>query len=139
MTNRDLWREVRGVDVTVVPPGFIARMATSGAVPTPKFREAIERARQRRNHHDEDEPDMTDEGSGPRVGQPGGPRRWDPKGLLEHLNVQTVFAPDRQTRELIGLLSTKLLEHRPVASNGNHGELHTPTCGCNNPNAGKAT
>lgn len=41
--------EPHGVDVTHVPPGTIERMATSGAVPSPEFRAAIERARARRN------------------------------------------------------------------------------------------
>jgi hypothetical protein len=41
--------EPHGVDVTHVPPGTIERMATSGAVPSPEFRAAIDRARERRN------------------------------------------------------------------------------------------
>lgn len=58
------------------------------------------------------------------------PLVWDPKGLREHLCVQQAVAPDEETRDIIGLLIAVLDKHRPTASNGKHGNLHTGTCGC---------
>lgn len=39
---------ISGVDCTIVPPGTIAKMRAENPGPTPEFREAIARARQRR-------------------------------------------------------------------------------------------
>ncbi|ORI13453.1 hypothetical protein BJI47_22685 [Rhodococcus sp. 1168] len=50
--------------------------------------------------------------------------------LMEKLNGQVVHAPDDLTRDKINELASLLQLHRPAASNGKHGELHTPTCGC---------
>lgn len=58
------------------------------------------------------------------------PDRWCPKSLTEKLCAQQVFAPDAFTRNEIGRLISVLELHRPVKSNGKHGDLHTPTCGC---------
>ena len=57
-------------------------------------------------------------------------REWSPKALGEKLCVQQMFAPDAETREAIGNLLRILERHRPTGSNGKHGNLHTPTCGC---------
>lgn len=56
--------------------------------------------------------------------------RWRPKVLLEALCAQAVYAPDRPTREAIKHLVELLHLHRPVGIDGKHGDLHTPTCGC---------
>ncbi|MGS2805358.1 hypothetical protein [Nocardia sp. MW-W600-9] len=67
----------------------------------------------------------------PRIGHAGGPQYWCPKNLREHLCVQQHFAPDDHTRSEIQRLINLLDVHRPLGSNGKHGErLHTPTCGC---------
>jgi hypothetical protein len=66
----------------------------------------------------------------PHVGVAGGPDRWDPKGLIERLSKQQMYAPDYVTGHLIALLLATLALHRPTASDGKHGDLHTPTCGC---------
>ena len=58
------------------------------------------------------------------------PTCWDPKGLAERLNSQSVYAPDQLTRDAIANLVGILSLHRPTKSNGKHGDLHTPTCGC---------
>lgn len=66
----------------------------------------------------------------PCTTQPGGPNCWDPKGTIERLCKQEMYAPDGVTRRVIADLLGVLQLHRPVGSNGKHGELHTPTCGC---------
>jgi hypothetical protein len=58
------------------------------------------------------------------------PSHWHPKGLCEYLCNQQTFAPDDRTREAMQDLINLLNEHRPVGSNGKHGDLHTATCGC---------
>lgn len=58
------------------------------------------------------------------------PNQWCPKSLLELINSQSVYAPDQSTRNKMSELVRILNVHRPVASNGKHGDLHTPTCGC---------
>lgn len=58
------------------------------------------------------------------------PTAWHPKGLIEHLCNQQAHAPDNRTRRAVQHLIDVLHEHRPVGSNGKHGSLHTPTCGC---------
>ena len=58
------------------------------------------------------------------------PNCWCPKWLTEKLCAQQVFAPDAFTRNEIGRLINVLELHRPTGSNGKHGDLHTPTCGC---------
>lgn len=58
------------------------------------------------------------------------PNCWHPKGLIEHLNQQAVHVPDAYTGHLMAELAAVLRLHRPVGSNGKHGSLHTPTCGC---------
>lgn len=58
------------------------------------------------------------------------PEHLHPKGLLEHLNSQAVHAPDWETRDAMVALARVLNQHRPTGSNGKHGDLHTPTCGC---------
>lgn len=63
-------------------------------------------------------------------GQAGGPQYWSPKNLGEHLRVQAVHAPDVITRDAINRLIGLLDLHRPLGSDGKHGDLHTPTCGC---------
>jgi hypothetical protein len=55
---------------------------------------------------------------------------WYPKGLIEHLCEQQVWAPDSYTRTMIGQLIAVLELHRPVGRDGKHGKRHTPTCGC---------
>jgi hypothetical protein len=57
-------------------------------------------------------------------------RRWCPKGLREHLCQQQTWAPDDFTRQEIQRLIGVLDLHRPLGGDGKHGELHTPTCGC---------
>lgn len=56
--------------------------------------------------------------------------QWCPKTLREKLCIQQTFAPDRHTSAEIGRLISLLDLHRPLGSNGKHGNLHTPTCGC---------
>lgn len=57
--------------------------------------------------------------------------QWCPKNLRERLCVQQHYAPDDHTRNEIGRLIGLLDVHRPLGSNGKHGERrHTPTCGC---------
>lgn len=58
------------------------------------------------------------------------PNRWCPKMLQEYLCSQYVYAPDEVTRRAINDLVGILCLHRPTGSNGKHGDLHTPTCGC---------
>jgi hypothetical protein len=60
----------------------------------------------------------------------GGPNYWCPKVLIELLSKQQMYAPDYATGHLIALLLATLALHRPTASDGKHGDLHTPTCGC---------
>jgi len=57
-------------------------------------------------------------------------RQWCPKMLREQLCNQQLWAPDAFTKGEIGRLINVLDLHRPLASNGKHGNLHTPTCGC---------
>jgi hypothetical protein len=59
-----------------------------------------------------------------------GPQYWCPKYLTEAICGQQVYAPDDETREAMNDLLDILERHRPLASNGKHGNLHTPTCGC---------
>lgn len=58
------------------------------------------------------------------------PDRWCPKHLVEALSQQQTHAPDSETRDDIGYLIWLLQRHRPIGANGKHGDLHTPTCGC---------
>ncbi|NKW26819.1 hypothetical protein GS942_16780 [Rhodococcus hoagii] len=58
------------------------------------------------------------------------PQQWCPKILTEHLCSQATFAPDEFTRNEIQRLINVLRLHRPIGSDGKHGRLHTPTCGC---------
>ena len=60
----------------------------------------------------------------------GKPVDWCPKWLRECLCAQETNAPDEFTREEIGRLIRLLDLHRPIANDGKHRELHTPTCGC---------
>jgi hypothetical protein len=55
---------------------------------------------------------------------------WSPKVLRERLCQQQTHAPDAATRDAIGRLIDVLDIHRPIGSDGKHGNLHTPTCGC---------
>jgi hypothetical protein len=55
---------------------------------------------------------------------------WYPKSLIEALCQQQTFAPDAFTRNEIQRLINVLELHRPTASDGKHGDLRTPTCGC---------
>jgi hypothetical protein len=57
-------------------------------------------------------------------------RQWCPKALREKLCTQQTFAPDDFTRNEIQRLINVLDLHRPLGSDGKHGNLHTPTCGC---------
>jgi hypothetical protein len=66
----------------------------------------------------------------PVVGEAGGPDYWDPKGLRERLCKQQRHAPDLAASLAIGDLIRLLDLHRPLGSNGKHGDRHTPTCGC---------
>lgn len=56
--------------------------------------------------------------------------RWCPKMLREKLCVQASVAPDTFTAAVIGRLIAVLDLHRPLGRDGKHGNLHTPTCGC---------
>ena len=56
--------------------------------------------------------------------------QWKPKTLREKLCQQEPHAPDDQTREAMSQLIAILDLHRPLGSDGKHGDLHTPTCGC---------
>ncbi|NKS12565.1 hypothetical protein GS580_16635 [Rhodococcus hoagii] len=58
------------------------------------------------------------------------PQQWCPKILTEYLCAQQTFAPDDFTRGEIQRLINVLHLHRPTGSDGKHGRLHTPTCGC---------
>ena len=55
---------------------------------------------------------------------------WRPKTLREKLCQQEPHAPDDETREAIARLIAILDRHRPLGSDGKHGDLHTATCGC---------
>jgi hypothetical protein len=66
----------------------------------------------------------------PVIGQAGGSDRWCPKHLREVLCKQEMYAPDKFTSDLIGRLVLDLDRHRPLGTNGKHGDLHTDTCGC---------
>ena len=59
----------------------------------------------------------------------GGPG-WYPKGLREELCRQQTFAPEPATYTAITHLIRLLDLHRPLGLDGKHGDLHTPTCGC---------
>lgn len=56
--------------------------------------------------------------------------RWNPKELREQLCVQQTYAPGKFTRNEIQRLIDVLDLHRPLGASGKHGDLHTPTCGC---------
>lgn len=58
------------------------------------------------------------------------PDRWCPKKIVEVLSQQAAHAPDSYTYDRISELCDILELHRPVGSDGKHGDLHTPTCGC---------
>jgi hypothetical protein len=58
------------------------------------------------------------------------PHQWCPKMLREYLCSQQHYAPDRLTSNEIGHLIAVLDRHRPLGPDGKHGNLHTPTCGC---------
>ena len=71
------------------------------------------------------------------------PHYWAPKTMIEKLCAQEVHIPstpdsslEARTRDAFGYLIGILHEHRPVGSDGKHhasgahGDLHTPTCGC---------
>jgi hypothetical protein len=64
------------------------------------------------------------------------PVDWCPKWLRECLCAQQTNAPDEFTRDEIGRLIRLLDLHRPLGNDGKHGatgahgDLHTPTCGC---------
>lgn len=66
------------------------------------------------------------------------PNIWHPKGLLEYLRSQHRHAPDGRTRQAMLDLDRILTEHRPVRSDGKHGDLHTSACGCEDKNAPKS-
>ena len=55
---------------------------------------------------------------------------WCPKMLREHLCQQQTYAPDAYSRQVLEVAIDMLDQHRPVGADGNHGERHTPTCGC---------
>lgn len=55
---------------------------------------------------------------------------WRPKTLREKLCQQEWSAPDDETRAAIVRLIATLDRHRPLGSDGKHGDLHTATCGC---------
>ncbi|MEV6219839.1 hypothetical protein [Nocardia sp. NPDC051833] len=50
--NHEAYLNAIGVDRTIVPPGTIAKMRAENTGPSPSFREAIARARQRRENPD---------------------------------------------------------------------------------------
>lgn len=58
------------------------------------------------------------------------PTHWSPKWLSEKLAAHSVYAPDEFTRRKINELLDVLELHRPTGCDGKHGDLHTPTCGC---------
>lgn len=58
------------------------------------------------------------------------PQSWCPKWLGECLREQQTYAPDAYTSQAIERLIDLLDLHRPLGSSGKHGDLHTPTCGC---------
>lgn len=66
----------------------------------------------------------------PIAGEAGGPDRWCPKYLREVLCKQEMYAPGQFTKDLMIRLMHDLDRHRPLGSDGKHGELHTDTCGC---------
>lgn len=55
---------------------------------------------------------------------------WQPKTLREKLCQQQSYAPDDETAQAISRLINILDRHRPLGPDGKHGDLHTPTCGC---------
>lgn len=61
---------------------------------------------------------------------------WCPKSLREKLCTQEMFIPEDgsllelRTRDAFAALLEVLDKHRPLGSDGKHGDLHTPTCGC---------
>lgn len=55
---------------------------------------------------------------------------WAPKALREVLCEQQTWAPDEFTSWQIQHLINVLDLHRPLGVDGKHGDLHTPTCGC---------
>lgn len=65
-----------------------------------------------------------------RTRETNGTDHWSPKTLREVLSQQQTFAPDVVTSQQIGNLITLLDLHRPLDIHGNHGRMHTPTCGC---------
>lgn len=58
------------------------------------------------------------------------PNRWCPKYLREVLCQQQTYSPSKFTSDLIGRLVMDLDKHRPLGTDGKHGDLHTSTCGC---------
>ena len=58
------------------------------------------------------------------------PNRWCPKGLREHLCQQQTYSPDDYTRKVLTVGIDVLDQHRPLGTDGKHGDLHTATCGC---------
>lgn len=55
---------------------------------------------------------------------------WNPKGLREYLCRQSVVAPTDEVGEAISALIRVLDSHRPLGSDGKHGDSHTDFCGC---------
>lgn len=60
-----------------------------------------------------------------------------PKMLMETLTVAQIAIdsyPDQSRitahRNRLGRLINECVRHRPLGSDGKHGDLHTPTCGC---------
>ncbi|MDH6282852.1 hypothetical protein [Prescottella agglutinans] len=64
-------------------------------------------------------------------------RVWCPKMLIENLCAQQALAPDQLTRNEMQYLIDVLREHRPIGSDGKHGNRHTPTCGCDDKGASR--
>lgn len=60
----------------------------------------------------------------------GGPDAWCPKMLREYLCKQQGYAPDERSQRVIQVAIDMLDSHRPIGSNGKHGDRHTTTCGC---------
>lgn len=64
------------------------------------------------------------------------PDQWCPKWLREALCAQETHIPrtgthlESVTREAFRALFSALDSHRPLRSDGKHGDLHTDTCGC---------
>ena len=52
------------------------------------------------------------------------------KMLRENLCSLTAGNPNQNLQRRINLLFEEIDRHRPLGSDGKHGNLHTPTCGC---------